>query len=65
MPISDKLLYLSVYLARLVICSEYLVCYLWILLTNNIDYLLCLARSKDNVRLKSAARLFSALPPDI
>ena len=54
MPVSDKLLYLSVYLARLVICSKYLVCYLWILLTNNIDYLLCFARSKDNVRLKSA-----------
>lgn len=54
MPISDKLLDLSVYLTRLVICSEYLVCYLWILLTNNIDYLLCLARSNDNVRLKSA-----------
>ena len=55
MPISDKLLYLSVYLARLVICSKYLVCYLRILLTNNIDYLLCFARSKDNVRLESAA----------
>ena len=55
MPVSDKLLDLSVYLARLVICSEYLVCYLWILLTNDIDYLLCFARSKDNVRLKSAA----------
>ena len=54
MPISDKLLYLSVYLTRLVICSEYLVCYLRILLTNDIDDLLCLARSKDNVRLKSA-----------
>ena len=55
MPISDKLLDLSVYLARLIICSEYLVCYLRVLLTNNIDYLLCFARSKDNVRLKSAA----------
>lgn len=55
MPVSDKLLYLSVYLTRLVICSEYLVCYLRILLTNDIDDLLCLARSKDNVRLESAA----------
>ena len=55
MPVSDKLLYLSVYLARLVICSEYLVCYLRILLTNNIDDLLCFARSKNNVRLESAA----------
>ena len=55
MPVSDKLLDLSVYLARLVICSEYLVCYLRILLTNNIDDLLCFARSKDNVRLESAA----------
>ena len=55
MPISDKLLYLSVYLARLVICSKYLVCYLRVLLTYNVDYLLCLARSKDNVRLESTA----------
>ena len=55
MPVSDKLLYLSVYLARLVICSEYFVCYLRVLLTYNVDYLLCLARSKDNVRLESTA----------
>lgn len=55
MPVSDKLLDLSVYLTRLVICSEYLVSYLRVLLTNNIDDLLCLTWSKDNVRLKSAA----------
>lgn len=55
MPVSDKLLDLSVYLARLVICSKYLVSYLRVLLTYNVDDLLCFTRSKDNVRLKSAA----------
>lgn len=55
MPVSDKLLDLSVYLARLVICSKYLVSYLRVLLTYNVDDLLCFTRSKDNVRLESAA----------
>ena len=55
MPVSDKLLDLSVYLARLVICSKYLVSYLRVLLTYNVVDLLCFTRSKDNVRLESAA----------
>lgn len=55
MPVSDKLLDLSVYLARLVICSKYLVSYLRVLLTYNVDDLLCFARSEDNIRLESTA----------